>query len=103
MDQIFIFILGVVIGVVIVWYFARNSLGGANGKTLREEQQKNKEDYKKIILQGIEMQKSITNDAVQNLLGVSDATATRYLDELEKEGKIKQVGRTGQGVFYEKR
>jgi len=39
---------------------------------------------------------------VENLLLVSDATATRYLDELEKEGKIKQVGKTGKGVFYEK-
>jgi predicted HTH transcriptional regulator len=30
----------------------------------------------------------------------SDATATRYLSQLEKEGKIKQSGKTGKGVSY---
>ncbi len=35
-------------------------------------------------------QSSITNDDVQKLLYVSDATATRYLDQLEREGKIKR-------------
>lgn len=34
----------------------------------------------------------ITNDAVQEALNVSDATATRYLDKLEKDGKIVQQG-----------
>lgn len=33
---------------------------------------------------------SIRNDDVQKLLYVSDATATRYLDQLEREGKIKK-------------
>jgi len=33
---------------------------------------------------------TITNDDVQKLLYVSDATATRYLDQLEKEGRIKR-------------
>ncbi|MDO8553056.1 MAG: hypothetical protein Q7S01_06080 [bacterium] len=36
------------------------------------------------------------------LLHVSDATATRYLTALEKDGKIKQVGKTGMGVVYTK-
>lgn len=44
----------------------------------------------------------ISNSEVQSLLKVSDATATRYLDELEKEGLIKQVGKTGQDVYYER-
>jgi Fic family protein len=44
----------------------------------------------------------ITNNDIEKLLGVSDATATRYLDELEKEGLIKQVGITGNAVYYEK-
>ena len=42
-----------------------------------------------------------TNDDIQALLEVSDATATAYLQELEKEGRIRQVGDTGQGVYYE--
>ena len=44
----------------------------------------------------------ITNDEVEKLLHVSDATATRYLSALEKEGKIKQVGKTGKAVTYTK-
>src|SRR3989338_1572897 len=47
------------------------------------------------------LQKSkITNDEVEKFLHVSDATATRYLSILEKEGKIKQNGKTGKGVSY---
>jgi predicted HTH transcriptional regulator len=42
----------------------------------------------------------ITNDEVEKFLHVSDATATRYLSELEKEGKIKQNGKTGHTVSY---
>ncbi|MFZ2149678.1 MAG: hypothetical protein WAV15_00790 [Minisyncoccia bacterium] len=45
-------------------------------------------------------QSKITNDEVEKLLHVSDATATRYLSELEKQGKIKQNGKTGKAVSY---
>jgi hypothetical protein len=44
----------------------------------------------------------ITNDEVEKLLHVSDATATRYLSELEKQGKVKQTGKTGHAVSYTK-
>jgi hypothetical protein len=43
---------------------------------------------------------SITNDDVEKLLHVSDATATRYLSELEKQGKIRQSGKVGHAVTY---
>lgn len=45
---------------------------------------------------------SITNDEVEKLLHVSDATATRYLTILKKENKIKQNGKTGKSVSYSK-
>ena len=44
----------------------------------------------------------ITNDEIEKFLHVSDATATRYLNTLEKENKIKQNGKTGKSVFYSK-
>lgn len=47
-------------------------------------------------------QTMITNNEVEKLLHVSDATATRYLSTLEKEGKIKQNKKTGKGVSYSK-
>ncbi len=103
MEQLFIFIIGVVIGVVVVWVLVKRPPGASEDKeNFKEKQKREKEQGKQKVLQSIEMQKSITNDAVQNLLGVSDATATRYLDELEKEGKIKQVGAMGGYVYYEK-
>lgn len=45
---------------------------------------------------------NITNDEVEKFLHVSDATATRYLEILEKENKIKQSGKTGKAVSYSK-
>lgn len=44
----------------------------------------------------------INNEDVRKLLNVSDATACRYLDDLEKEGLVKQVGTDGPKVFYQK-
>lgn len=47
-------------------------------------------------------QTKLTNDEVEKFMHVSDATATRYLNTLEKENKIKQNGKTGKSVFYSK-
>jgi len=47
-------------------------------------------------------QTKISNDEVEKFLHVSDATAERYLNILEKENKIKQIGKTGHSVFYSK-
>ncbi len=52
------------------------------------------------ILEALNTKGKITNDEVEKLLHVSDATATRYLSALEKEGKIQQVGKTGKAVEY---
>lgn len=54
------------------------------------------------IMHALNMNGKITNDQVEKLLHVSDATATRYLSALEKQGKVKQVGKTGKAVRYEK-
>ena len=54
------------------------------------------------IMTSIALKNKISNDDVQKLLYVSDATATRYLNILEQQGKIKQTGRTGKFVFYTK-
>ena len=55
----------------------------------------------KIMTLFLKKQK-ITNDEVEKFMHVSDATATRYLSQLEKEEKIKQSGKTGKSVFYSK-
>ena len=55
-----------------------------------------------LIFTLLAKRKNITNDEVEKLLHCSDATATRYLSILEKEGKIKQNGKTGHMVSYSK-
>ena len=42
----------------------------------------------------------ITNDEAQKLLDIADSTATNYLEELEKGGKIEQVGGAQKDTFY---
>ncbi len=64
------------------------------------EQSKRKRKNKKRILEFLKNNEKITNNGVEKLCGVSDATATRYLDELEKEGKIRQIGTVGHTVYY---
>ena len=41
-----------------------------------------------------------SNAELRSHLGVSERTVVRYLDELEKEGKVEQVGRVGHAVTY---
>lgn len=42
----------------------------------------------------------VTNDDIERLLHVSDATAERYLNLLESQGHLVQIGKTGKGVRY---
>ena len=69
---------------------------------LIEKQAEEKRQHKDAILNLLNTQGRLTNNQIERMLGISDATATRYLDELEKEGKVRQVGKTGQSVYYEK-
>lgn len=55
------------------------------------------------IMAEVERRGTMTNDQVEKLLHVSDATATRYLSELVKQGRLEQTGRTGKWVSYRRR
>ena len=61
-----------------------------------------KDERKRKVLQLFDVQKEIRNSDVERLLDVSDATTTNYLQELEKEGELIQLGDTGRGVVYRK-
>ncbi len=71
-------------------------------KGLLEKQAEEKRRNKEAILGLLETQSPLTNNQVEQLLGVSDATAERYLQELEQAGRIRQAGKTGGPVYYEK-
>jgi len=94
--NIVLIVIVAVVGIALGVYFAsRESVGG-----LISEQSKKKEENKERILKFLEEKERATNNNIEKLLGVSDATATRYLDELEKEGKVRQIGATGHAVYY---
>ncbi len=65
----------------------------------REAIAKRIEKRKARILERARTQGRITNDDVEELLLVSDATASNYLSELEKEGKLTQEG-DGRSTYY---
>ncbi len=97
--------MGAVVGGAVAWFLFpkqhSNILENVGmSETEGERQAREKEERKRKILELLLTQGSLTNNQVENLLGVSDATATRYLEELEEEGKIKQVGEVGRGVHY---
>ena len=91
-----ILIIVAVVGIALGAYFtSRKSVGG-----LISEQAKRKEENKERILEFLHENGKVVNNDIEKLLGVSDATATRYLDELEKEQKVIQIGTTGHAVYY---
>lgn len=104
--RILLFIIIFAIGV----WIGRKSKGSFAPKTpselaeLREESfevlSRRTEKRKEKILDLAKKKGRITNDEVEDMFCISDRTASRYLNELEAEGKIKQIGRSGRGVHY---
>jgi hypothetical protein len=64
------------------------------------EQGRAKQEHLDKIIKLFDSKDKVMNDDVEKLLGVSDKTVQRYFNELESQGKIKQVGETGKGVYY---
>lgn len=93
MNYFILIIIGIA-GIALGMYFGRQRGG------LISEQAKQKERNKKRILEFLRASEKASNNDIENLLGVSDASATRYLHELELEGKVRQIGETGQSVYY---
>ena len=102
MISILIFVIGAGVGGIAVW-LAMKKPEIQEETWLIEKQAKEKEENKEAILGLMESgNQPLTNNHIEQMLGIPDSTATRYLDELEKEGKVRQVGKTGQSVYYSK-
>jgi predicted HTH transcriptional regulator len=105
MSPIIYVLLGVFVGVVAVYVIYKGRgvrvEGGVN-QSPNQEDIKEKEKNMGILLDYLNTNGTVTNDQVEKLLLVSDATAERYLAEFEKEGTIVQVGQTGRSVTYRK-
>jgi len=90
------FILALLVAVTFLLYFRTRSHSAMHHQIHFARTQRRKD----ILMEYLKHHDKITNNEVEQLLEISDATATRYLQQLEEEGKIKQVGRAGKGVFY---
>ena len=68
------------------------------------QQKERKEANKRVIMAVLEgkTEGNITEEEIEELLNVSDATVMRYLEELEKEGKIVKVETSSGDIHYEK-
>lgn len=108
MSQVFVsFVIGLVVGGGVVWYLLKNKKAQKHGDVggiakFAQEQADKKQENKQKILEFLRGREEITNNDVENLISVSNTTAWRYLDELEKEGVLRQVGDTGKEVYYKK-
>ncbi len=92
-------------GIILGTYFGRRRKAEKPLNIVRDKEKEDVEKKKENLEKVREFfagQGRVANNDIEKLLGVSDATATRYLDELEKEGLIRQVGKTGKHVYYEK-
>ena len=101
MKSLLIFALGILVG---MWAARKRREGNAPGGTppLIKQQGEEKDANKSKLLEAFSARGRMANDEAMKILGVSEATATRYLDELEHDGRIRQVGKTGRSVYYEK-
>jgi len=108
-------LVGLGLGIVVGLMFAgkkcaccetlRGVCGGSNkddDKTgIIKDQEEEKEKNLAKIREYLKVKEKVTNEEIQKLLGISDATVARYFNDLEKEGIIKQVGEVGKSVYYE--
>lgn len=100
MNPTLIILITLIILAILLWsYRSHTNINLPDAERKRLKAQHKKEIMTLFSAHGAR----ITNDDVQKLVNVSDATATRYLDELEQERLITQVGKEGKYTYYEKR
>jgi len=105
MTKIVLIIIGIAVVIILLTRKGRtkvlqpvqNKVVGICATALNQTIRKNANKEKALAF--IQGKKEAGNEEIREYLGVSRRSAIRYLDELEKEGKIEQVGDIGRGVF----
>jgi len=110
MGQILLFIIALVIIIIGFALVMSRREAGKHGTSTKEEfvgicksaveTASQKEARKQKLLAFLKEKEELSNSEIRKALGVSSRTAVRYLDELEKEGKVEQVGKIGHAVTY---
>lgn len=97
MTQFIIFIIIGLAGILVGYFLAVRRKARKNAVDRRDEA---KDENMRKLREYIAGKETVSNDEAERFLGVSDATAERYLGELEKEGALKQIGKTGRSARY---
>src|SRR3989344_5472569 len=110
MGQISLFIIALVIIIVVFALAVSRKEAGKHGTSTGEEfvgicrsaveTASQKEERKQKALAMFASKPELSNAEIRKALGVSSRTAVRYLDELEREGKLGQIGKIGHAVTY---
>ena len=83
---------------VVIITLAFRYRGEAWERTLPQARRKNKNREKLLNL--FREKSKLTNKDVRKALDVSARTVVNYMDELEKEGTVEQIGETGRNAHY---
>ncbi|MEX2515140.1 MAG: hypothetical protein WD335_03355 [Candidatus Paceibacterota bacterium] len=94
------FLMGIIVGVGGALIYLQVN-GASEDASLIQRSQTEKKDNIERLVAYLDDHDTITNDDVEALLDLSHATATRYLDALEAEDLIEQIGTSGRSVHYE--
>lgn len=105
MTQIILIALGIVIIAILLTQKGRKKTKQATEKIVgicaaAIGQDAKKRENKEIISALLKEKGEMSNSDIRKALGVSDRSVIRYMDELEREGKVEQVGDIGRGVTY---
>ncbi|MSU60672.1 MAG: winged helix-turn-helix transcriptional regulator [Candidatus Staskawiczbacteria bacterium] len=119
MNYMLIFIIGAFLGFLVAWFWFNKKEKETKkeaGRVEREVQTEReiwygfsefnekmagiKRERKRRVLGELKKVGKMRTSGVADLLDISRATAFRYLEELEKEGIIEQIGKTGHEVEY---
>lgn len=104
MIELITFVLGLLLGGGVGYFIAgRKDCHACEVRGIAshvEKQQTEKHTRKEKILVLLRERVSVTNNDIEKALGVTDTTATNYLQELESEEKIEQIGERGRFVSY---
>lgn len=106
MTQTILIIIGIAIIVILltkktreqVLRPAQDKIVGICSLALDQTVRKNRNKEKIATL--LREKGQLSNADIREALGFSERSVVRYMNELEREGKIKQMGKTGRSVTY---
>lgn len=93
--------LGGLVGALVVYLLlGKRKTSGSSIAAYTDQRSNEKQNRKERIMTFLKEKGTITNNDVEKLLGIADATATKYLQELEREDRVEQIGTRGRFVHY---